>query len=185
MGHAEIMENVVYSVLEDIQINHIDLSPMEITERVIEETNMEFAFENWKRGKWNKIRLRHVINHGQLAIILSKMCPIKVIKPSMAACGFYDKKIGVYQFDGHNKGLYDTSKESLIDLMKLYCPDLSDSLYRETKAFLRDTLPEVAVCDDKDLIAYNNGIYDVYHKKFMLFSEDYVFVSKLREDFVE
>ena len=92
--------------------------------------------------------------------------------------------IAMYQTEGDNKGIYVTSEDDLRKLARSYNYTLSAKEFTEIMISLRDMVPRKERCQDKDLIAVNNGIFDYKNKILMDFDPAYVFMTKSHVDFV-
>lgn len=93
--------------------------------------------------------------------------------------------IGVYQFFGPKAGTYDVSDAAVMHRIHRYDSGIKKKDVEEVVDKLRVICPYVAPCDDPDLIAVNNGIFDYGNKMLFDFDPELVFLSKSRVDFVE
>lgn len=97
--------------------------------------------------------------------------------------GNYD--IGIYQTDGDLLGIYDTSQDALEQAVRRYHATISSRDVAEVVCVLRAECERVTCCENRDLIAVNNGIFDYKNKVLMPFDPAYVFTSKSAVDYVE
>lgn len=97
--------------------------------------------------------------------------------------GNYD--IGIYQTDGDSLGIYDTSQDALEQAVRRYHATISSRDVAEVVCVLRAECERVTCCENRDLIAVNNGIFDYKNKVLMPFDPAYVFTSKSAVDYVE
>ena len=91
--------------------------------------------------------------------------------------------LGVYEYDGPNKGIYNTSEKALKQIIRYYNFAAVERDMEEVKQMLRLLLPRKRRCMDRDLIAVNNGIFDYKRKVLMPFTPDKIFLSKSRVNY--
>ena len=91
--------------------------------------------------------------------------------------------LGIYMEDGPDSGTYVTDDDNLKRVMRQYNPGLRMKEVDETVDILRDNAPRVARCEDPDLIAVNNGIFDYKTKTLRDFTPDLIFLTKSRIDY--
>lgn len=91
--------------------------------------------------------------------------------------------LGIYMEDGPDSGTYVTDDDNLKRVMRQYNPGLRMKEVDETVDILRDNAPRVARCEDPDLIAVNNGIFDYRAKTLRDFTPDLIFLTKSRIDY--
>ena len=91
--------------------------------------------------------------------------------------------IGVYNDDGPNAGIYDTSDRTLNHLIFKYNGAATAKDLEEVRHFLRELLDRKRRCMDQDLIAVNNGIFNYKTKVLEPFDPDKVFLTKSRVDY--
>jgi putative DNA primase/helicase len=93
--------------------------------------------------------------------------------------------IGIYVTEGDNEGIYDVSDVHIEALVREYNDAATTRDVVEVFAWLRSSAPAVSVCDDMNLVAVNNGIYDYEHKMLMGFDPEWVFLTKSHVNFVD
>lgn len=91
--------------------------------------------------------------------------------------------LGVYQYDGPDKGTYDTSDETLYNVVRKYDRRMLKRDVEEIKYQLRNQLPPKYRCMDRDLIAVNNGIFNYRTKTLEPFTPDKIFLTKSRVNY--
>lgn len=94
-----------------------------------------------------------------------------------------DCRLGIYCFDGVNKGIYDLDENAIRSVIRKYRYDIKESAMNNVFKMLVEMAPMVEVGKYRNLIPVNNGIYDYDEKTLMPFSPDYIFTSKCRVDF--
>ena len=127
---------------------------------------------------------------------ISSMQPLQIANAIMmfnhAKCIDYDTGdeddnflVGVYQESGPKKGTYDVSDDTIVRMIHKYDKNIKNSDVEETVRKLRVNCRHVVPCNDPDLVAVNNGIYDYGNKMLMDFDPELVFLSKSHVDYVE
>ncbi|MCD2492466.1 phage/plasmid primase, P4 family [Lacrimispora sp. NSJ-141] len=94
-------------------------------------------------------------------------------------------EIAVYVAEGEKAGIYDVSLLSIERLARVYNPQFSIRDVKEVMAVLLSESPCVKRCDDQNLIAVNNGIFDYKNKVLMPFDPKYVFTAKSDTDLIK
>jgi putative DNA primase/helicase len=93
--------------------------------------------------------------------------------------------VAIYQKEGFDKGIYVTGEDDIRNIARSYNYTLSANDFNEILIALRDMVPRKLLCEDKDLIAVNNGIFDYKQKVLLPFSPDFVFTVKSRVNYVD
>ena len=91
--------------------------------------------------------------------------------------------LGVYQKSGKDRGTYITRNTELRALARGYKPSMTTKEFNEVCSMLHDTAPIVERCEDKNLVAVNNGIFHYDTKVLESFTPDLVFLSKCPVDY--
>ena len=93
----------------------------------------------------------------------------------------FEERLFVYQTEGPKKGLYTTGVSKLIE-------EFEPGIEVEKKLLVVDWLTEVAekgaLCTRGDLVAVNNGIFNCRLGVLMPFSPEYIFLTKIHQDFI-
>jgi len=93
--------------------------------------------------------------------------------------------VAIYQSAGYNKGIWELSNNptgAFGVLVEEYKPDATKNEKKEVFASIKGMLRVVRKSVIPYLVPVNNGIYDVFNKKMLPFSPDYVFTSKIHTD---
>ena len=141
------------------------------------------AYPDQKKGD-ARLRLRKHLDPYQIALIVRELHHAVGIRldDSNSDDNF---DIGVYQFDGVNEGIYDTSRLGLERLIRSYDMAISARNVDETVAMLRAICSVRQKTKDPELVVVNNGVYDYASKFLMGFDPEFVFTEKSHVDFVE
>ncbi len=119
---------------------------------------------------------------ASVAALIAAKYPVRCISwnGKDADSGF----LAAYQSDGANKGLYVSSDTYFGNLVHRFKYTADTNSVNEVVSKLKELSPKVQASKDPDLIAVNNGIFDYKTKTLLPFSEDMVFLSKSRVDYV-
>lgn len=178
-----LLEEVTTSSLDDIIANHPDYTPHQVADKILEDIKTTFDLENAIKGRGKKFGIPDALIPQQVGMIIARMRPVRLIVTTNAGSDSDYALLGVYQEDGPNQGIYDTSDEAVRNLVREYNFSLSKNQIEEAASFLRDNIPRVSPCKEKNLIAVNNGIFDFDTKKLLPFSDDKVFLSKSKVNY--
>lgn len=183
MNKDEVMRVVTQKYLDGLDKDNIP-SNSQIAKELIERVREEFSLENALRVKGEKWLIPQQLTNAQIALIVRfKYSIVKI------ACGGREKTsegqelLGVYQTHGPDEGLYTTSNDDFWKIMKGFNFNLSIKAFEEIMVIIKKESPLVEPCNDQDLIAVNNGIFNYKTKVIMPFSPDYVFLSKSKVNY--
>ncbi len=155
-----------------------------IKEDIVNQTRTAIEMQNALLSKGTKLRIPDRLANVQIARIIYKVELVAVI-----SCEKRDVEespfdlIGVYNDDGPNAGIYDTSDRTLNHLIFKYNGAATAKDLEEVRHFLRELLDRKRRCMDQDLIAVNNGIFNYKTKVLEPFDPDKVFLTKSRVDY--
>lgn len=157
---------------------------VKIKEDVVNQTRTMIEMQNALLSKGTKLRIPDRLAAIQIARIIQRV--------ELVACICCEKQdseespfdlIGVYNIDGPNKGVYDTSERALDMLISEYNFAATAKDVEDVKVFLRRLLDRKQRCMNPDLIAVNNGIFNYKTKILEPFDPDKVFLTKSRVDY--
>ncbi len=173
----------VNNAIEDAKMHFLPPSQDEVTEieyRILDEVNRWISTVVADDGE--KIQRLSYLPNAAIARLMIALEGIKALNYSDGnSAGNY--QLGIYQDCGENEGIYVTTEDLFIKVIKKYNFNISVSGIRQVMELLRYTAPVVAVRKYRNLIPVNNGIFDYDTKKLLPFSPDYVFVSKCKVNF--
>ena len=165
-------------------LNSIDMAnpptPDEIEEHLLIAIHNEFEAANACRSKGDKWRIPQKLEFSQIANIMAHMYHIARIRTAGAGASSAFDLLAIYQTEGPNEGIYVTDEEVFREIARKYNYNLRNNDFNELMIALRDLVPRVDRCQEPNLIAVNNGIFDYDTKQLLPFSPDYVFLSKSR-----
>ena len=120
---------------------------------------------------------------SQIADILVETYPIVRIAGAGKNADEDQDLIALYQYDGETAGTYVSSNVMFRRLIRQYDYAITVRGADEVMAAMMEKLPRVTVCQDRNLVAVNNGIFDYDTKSLRPFSPDYVFLTKSGVDY--
>lgn len=154
--------------------------PFEVERTLIDRVNKEFSVENAGRVRGNKIPLLQQLTYSQIAEVLMILHHARRIAPIGEDRDEDHPLLGIYN---PATGLHETSDTSIKSMARRYNRHLRISGANEVLDLLRGAAPWRTVCDDHDLVAVQNGIFDYRTKTAHEFTPDYVFLVKTPVDF--
>ena len=158
-------------------------SPADIQADILDQIQIRFQIENKVRASDTKWKIPDKLAPAQIADILLRMYPVaNIAYGGLNADAEYDV-LSVYQTDGPDKGIYTSTYQMFHQLIHQFGYTLSDKDVSETLSILRNKAPRQVRCEERNLIAVNNGIFDYDTKQLMPFNSAYVFTSKSKVDY--
>jgi putative DNA primase/helicase len=180
----EITKQVTTKYLDSLDLAKLP-TPATIEESLIALTNVDFAMENTQRTGSHRINLLKRLTFSQVAQILIALHHVARIAPSGKNTDRDYDLLAIYVAEGPDEGIYATSEDQIRSIARLYNRELTINDSREVMTVLREEAPRLTRCDDRDLIAVNNGVFDYRTKQLQPFSHEQVFLSKARVDYVD
>lgn len=80
-------------------------------------------------------------------------------------------------------GIYVTGTKMFENAMVKVIPNLKATQRTEALKYIDITTPDEAYENDNGLIAFRNGIYDIYHEKLLPFSPEHIITNKIPWDY--
>lgn len=159
--------------------------PKQINEDILGRIRVVFGLRNasmfnYKEVKW---KIPDSLSPSQIAVILNNLHIVRRVSCTDGEDEGYDL-IAVYQEDGPYKGLYRPDEEYFNWLARQYQRDLTESQLKEVRSQIRSEVPRAHLCNERHLIAVNNGIFNFDTKQLLPFTPDKVFLTKCRVDYV-
>ena len=178
----EIIRSVTQEYLADIDPKNAPAPPI-IERDLIDKVNASFTLENTGRAPGNKIVLLKKLTCTQIAQVMLKLNRVVRIAPAGKNTDPDYDLLAVYCDEGEDEGIYLTSDSSFSRIARSYNYDLTTNDFKEVRAALMDGAPRTYRCDDKDLIAVKNGVFDYHSKTLRPFSPNLVFLSKSQVEY--
>lgn len=159
------------------------MTTAEVQDKIITDVRTEIELENAILPKGSKMDKYNSLAPAQVAWIIARLHPVKLIVTANAGSDGEYALLGVYQDSGEKSGIYDTSEKAVRDLARTYNALISIHDVKEMIAVLRDAVDTVYPCNEKNLIAVNNGIFDYDTKQLLPFTPEKVFLSKCKVNY--
>ena len=180
-------ENLILEATDAILDNFVGTSfvPSVVSEDVINACNNEIIMENTTRVHtgFTKYKQLTTLTTVQVARILLKLEEVKQIDTGTDVHNNDKLLLDVYQKSGDDRGIYITGNTDLRRLARNYKPSMTTKEFNEVCSMLHDTAPIVKRCEEKNLVAVNNGIFHYDTKVLESFTPDLVFLSKCPVDY--
>lgn len=180
-------ENLILEATDDILDNFVGtlFVPSVVSEDVINACNNEIIMENTTRVHtgFTKYKQLTTLTTVQVARILLKLEEVKQIDTGTDVHNNDKLLLGVYQKSGDDRGTYITGNTDLRRLARNYKPSMTTKEFNEVCSMLHDTAPIVKRCEEKNLVAVNNGIFHYDTKVLESFTPDLVFLTKIPVDY--
>lgn len=155
---AEVGEQALHAKIEDIELSNASVA-----------------------SRLRK-RIPETLSFFETAVLISYIIPFRNIYVSKES---NDTILGAFQLNGPKKGIYETNTDALFMLIDRVSPMFKTSDIQETLYKIKRIVPTVQQTAHPDLIIANNGIFNKKTKTLLPFSPDYVFLSKLKINYIE
>lgn len=142
-----------------------------------------FVLYNETAENGTKWRIPTDLEPEQIAMIILHVHNIKNINCSGAKADKDYDILGIYQEAGENAGIYVSDEATFRNLIWEYNPSLKKKDIEEVLYRFKNTAERIERCNDRDLIALNNGIFNYRTKQLEPFSPDKVFTAKCRVNY--
>ena len=179
----ETIREITALYLEKIDVDNPP-SPADIQADILEDLRTAFDTHNGKYpgDKWKYITK---LIPAQIADILLKLYPIVNITCAGVNTDREYDLLSIYQTEGENKGIYINSEHVFHLLAQDYCYSITQKESAEVISLIKNKAPRKTRCEDKNLIAVNNGIFDYELKQLMPFDPEYIFIAKSKVNYNE
>lgn len=167
-------------------------SESECSAMAVQEINELIELENSVRPKAQKLKFLNDVLAIIIAIFISIRNDVALVAPGdksgtgqttvFTAGQRSALPVGIYQTKGDNEGVWEltNSPAGIFEmLVELYKPGATQKEKAEVFVLAKSRMRVVQTCVTPYLVAVNNGIADVKHKKLLPFSPDLVFTSKI------
>jgi len=181
--HTEqVIQDALYVYLSTLDLNN--LPPIkQIGIKALTAINQEIEAENVIRAKDKTIPFRKRLTFTEAAHIMAytqNICRIPLAGMEMDES---KDVVHIYEKDGWKKGLYTSDEMPFQRLATELIYSLSSTDFEETMIALRTLCERKTKCEDSNLVAVNNGVFDRKTKTLLPFSSDYVFITKSMIDY--
>ena len=150
--------------------------------KILQEIGLAIDMHNAVKGasKWPPL---NALLPSQIADILMDSYPIVRIAGAGKSADEDQDLVGVYQFDGVDEGTYVTSHTAFRKLIRKYNYSISTRDAEEVIGIMQEKLPRMTACNDRNLVAVNNGIFNYDTKQLMPFDPYLIFLTKSHVDY--
>ena len=184
---SQVLREITQDYLNKLDMNNPP-SPDEIIASLLSQIEKTFDLMNTARGATGKYagRAWHIplnLSTQQIADIMLKRYHIVRVSCMNAAAGSDYDLLAIYQTEGANEGIYVTDESLFREIARQYNYERKKKDLEEVIFILHDKAPRIKRCDDKNLVAVNNGIFDYETKQLLPFSPDYVFLTKSKVNY--
>ena len=159
--------------------------PELVESRILTKINIAIALENQNRARGDKWRSLTELLPSQIADILVYSYPIVRIAGAGKNADEDQDLLAVYQYDGEQAGTYVSSSTMMRKLIRRYNYSITIRGAEEVMYAVMEQLPRVTRCQERNLVAVNNGIFDYDTKTLRPFDPSYVFLTKSSVDYVQ
>ncbi len=187
MTKNQTIKNVTDDYLSNLVITSVD-DIKDIESDLMNAMLDEFDAHNSIAAKDKKWRVPESLNFPQIGQIISTVFNVKCIcctpqnnNPAHDLLGLYvDDYVIDILGDTYEKkrGIYITDEVALELLAQFFDATITINEINEVIHWLKRNVEHVRRCEDRDLIAVNNGIFHYDTKELEDFSPDYVFLTK-------
>lgn len=193
----ELLRTITEDYLENVDKDNPP-SPSTIEREILEETNSAIATYNkgpedppgsdefpYPRKGDDRFKKLRKLEPSQLAMILVALHGACRVGTNGASADKDYDILALYQKEGVDEGTYVTSEDDFRKIARQYSFTITTKDFTEMMVALRDMAPRHMKCQDHDLVAVNNGIYDYSTKMLMPFDPELVFMTKSHVNFVD
>lgn len=191
MTKNEALLGVTTDFVNQLVISSItDLADIE--RNLLEMVHAEFDAHNSVAVKDEKWRKPEYLEAWQISEIMRKIfsirniccCPQNTDEDYDLLGIFVDENVASIIHDDTNLGIYVTSENIIKSIAKTFKRGITDKEQSEVLSDIKMFAKRVMRCNDRDMIAVNNGIFNYKTKQLEPFDEDKVFLTKSHVDYV-
>ena len=153
--------------------------PETIEADILEQIASAFDVENAVRPKYPWKPLEKLVP-AQIADIILTLHDVVNINFDIENIDRDLDLLSIYQETGDDEGIYISDEDTIKKIAYQYCYTLSKSEANEVIHILKLKAQKRHLCNDPNLIAVNNGIFNYKTKQLFPFSPEYVFIAKSR-----
>ena len=173
---TQYVNGLVPGSLPDPKTAQDDL--LEMTQNYIEMGNAAIVSKDRKWEMPKKLKPRQI---AELMLALDHI--VKVSFTDTTSGSGYDM-LAIYITDGPRRGIYSTVEDDLFERAAMYDYNISMRELVEVQGILSRKAKKVHVCEDVNLVAVGNGIFDFNTKTLSDFTPELCFLSKSQVNYV-
>lgn len=181
-SYNNLLKEIVNNYLGDLKIRPVKPEPEEIEQELLSIIQEEFTKLKSTLPKNSRLNMPMTLSATVITELIINLYSVKRI---MWANSNDEENcdLAIYCDEGENEGLYVFDDSVFYKLIKRFNYDVDIKSINEIKERLFYQAPLCKRCENRDLIAVNNGIFNYKNKIFMPFSPDYVFTTKSRVNY--
>lgn len=135
-------------------------APAEIEQRLLALTNGVYADDNERRKPGNKTPLLRRLTPYQIAQCLLRLHHVVNVSPVNNDTDREYDVLSLYVASGFNRGVHTSSEEDIKSVARHYDTQMSINDGKEILAILKQQAPRTHVCQHRELVAVDNGIFN-------------------------
>lgn len=174
---SQVVESTTTQYLSELDLENLP-QPSDIEAELIYRTNAAINLANVTKNNDEKFNKLRSLSFYQVAQILLTLHGVIKIAPSGKNTDPDYDLLALYCDSGEQEGIYLTAEHQIRSIARRYDKNLRTMDFKEVLAILQESAPRLTRCDDPDLIAVANGIYNYKTKKLQNFDPKYIFLSK-------
>jgi len=181
-SRLNLIHEITLATLETLTPEQL-ADPSYVESQVLYECRSAINLENSLRDKNAKIRGIDELLPAQIADILVYSYPIVRIAGAGKNADEDQDMIAIYQFEGPDEGLYVASEVRFRELVRKYNYAITSKQTSEVYLSVMEKLPRSQRCQQENLVAVNNGIFDYETKILHPFTPELIFLTKSRVNY--
>lgn len=173
----ETIKQVTEQYLAQLNMTNIP-SPADIEADLLGLEQMEFTLENKVKEKNERWKIPDQLTANQIANIMLKIYPICCISCAGNNADTSYDLLAMYCDSGENEGIYVSDEKLFHNYIRQFNYNITSKDINEVMLNLKDQAPRKSRCNDQDLIAVNNGIFNYQTKQLLPFDDRHIFIAK-------
>ena len=162
-------------------------SPDTISDGIIRMTAEVFGKRNRSVCKERRFPIPNKLSPFQIGMVMLHLYPIRNISFSDSDAGavlhIYKRPSRDADRFHEDDGIYTEDIGAFETIIRRYSPSITENGIKGVMRYLRAHAEPAVRCDDRDLIAVNNGIFHYGRKELLPFDPKYIFTAKSGVDY--
>lgn len=159
------------------------IKPAIIKADILDELMNAFELENTNKDKGKRWKFMDRLIGSQIALIILRLYHVVNIAYAGLDAGSQYDVLSIYQSEGEEEGIYVSGERAFFQLSQQYCFTITPKEVQDIMTILKNNAPRKERCNDRNLIAVNNGIFDYETKTLMPFDPEFVFTAKSKVNY--
>lgn len=160
-----------------------DIPPKELVGELLAKMRLVFVLRNANATKNEKWSILQAPTPAQIADLMLFKYKIKNVSCAGAGADPEYDLLAVYQEFGEDEGIYISDEIKIRQIIRRFHYDIKTKDMKEVFDVLKEKAERAERCNDRDMIAVNNGIFDYKNKILLPFDPDHVFLAKSRVNY--